>query len=82
MRLIDADKLYDIIEGCVPTPYEDSREAKEDCLTEIVNAPTVEAVSREEFRTAVNELCRLYGCYTNEHDGACNGCKWRERRNT
>lgn len=53
---------------------------KEDCLAEIVNAPTVEAVSREEFRTAVNELCRLCGCYTNEHDGACNGCKWRERR--
>ena len=81
-RLIDADKLYDIIEGCVPAPYEDSREAKEDCLAEIVNAPTVEAVSREEFRAAVNELCRLCGCYTNEHDGACNGCKWRERRNT
>lgn len=54
MRLIDADKLYDIIEGCVPAPYEDSREAKEECLAEIVNAPTIEAVSSEEFRTAVN----------------------------
>lgn len=27
-------------------------------------------------------LCRLCGCYTNEHDGACNDCKWLERRST
>lgn len=42
-RLIDADKLFDIIDGCVPAPYEDSREAKEECLREIADAPTVDA---------------------------------------
>lgn len=54
--------------------------AVEECLAEISNAPTVDVVSREEFKAAVNELCRLCGRYTREHDGACNGCKWRERR--
>lgn len=44
MRLIDADKVFDIIEGCVPAPYEDSREAKEKCLREISDAPTIDAV--------------------------------------
>lgn len=44
MRLIDADRLSKVIYGNVPAPYEDSREAKEECLREIEDAPTVDAV--------------------------------------
>lgn len=44
MRLIDGDKLFDVIDGKVPAPYEDSREAKEECLREISEAPTIDAV--------------------------------------
>lgn len=44
MRLIDADKLSKNIYENVPAPYEDSREAKEECLCAIEEAPTIDAV--------------------------------------
>ncbi len=44
MRLIDADRLFEVIDGNVPAPYEDSREAKEECLREIDEALTIDAV--------------------------------------
>ena len=44
MRLIDADRLSEAIHENVSAPYEDASWAKEDCLTEIEAAPTVDAV--------------------------------------
>ena len=44
MRLIDADRLSEAIYNNVSAPYEEAVWAKEDCLTEIDAAPTVDAV--------------------------------------
>ena len=44
MRLIDADLLSEAIYDNVSAPYEEAVCAKEDCLTEIYAAPTVDAV--------------------------------------
>ena len=44
MRLIDADRLSEAIYDNVSAPYEEAVCAKEDCLTEIDVAPTVDAV--------------------------------------
>ena len=44
MRLIDADRLSEVIYDNVSALYEDAVCAKEDCLTEIDAAPTVDAV--------------------------------------
>lgn len=44
MRLIDADRLSENIYDNIPAPYEDSREAKEECLCAIEEAPTIDAV--------------------------------------
>lgn len=44
MRLIDADLLSEAIHENVSAPYEDAVCAKEDCLTEVYEAPTVDAV--------------------------------------
>lgn len=44
MRLIDADKLSEAIHENVLAMYEESAAAKEDCLREIEEAPTVDAV--------------------------------------
>ena len=44
MRLIDADLLSEAIYDNVSAPYEEAVWAKEDCLTEIDAAPTVDAV--------------------------------------
>ena len=44
MRLIDADRVSEIIYGNVPAPYEDSREAKEECLSIIEESLTIDAV--------------------------------------
>lgn len=44
MRLIDADELSKNIYDNVSALYEDAVTAKEDCLREIEEAPTVDAV--------------------------------------
>lgn len=44
MRLIDADRLSEAIHENVSALYEDAVCAKEDCLTEIEAAQTVDAV--------------------------------------
>ena len=44
MRLIDADLLSEAIHENVSALYEDAVCAKEDCLTEVYAAPTVDAV--------------------------------------
>ena len=44
MRLIDAEQLSESIYDNVSAPYEEAVWAKEDCLTEIDVAPTVDAV--------------------------------------
>lgn len=55
-RLIDGDRLFDIIEGNVPAPYEDSREAKDECLSIISEAPEVAAVPVSELLTLRDNL--------------------------
>lgn len=44
MRMIDADRLFDSIYDNVSAPYEESVAAKKECLREIEDAPTVDAV--------------------------------------
>lgn len=33
---------------------------------------------KEELHTMNNELCQYCGKYKQAHEGACDGCKWRE----
>lgn len=33
---------------------------------------------KEELHTIKNELCQYCGKYKQAHEGACDGCKWRE----
>lgn len=33
---------------------------------------------KEELHTMKNELCQYCGKYKQAHDGACDGCRWRE----
>lgn len=33
---------------------------------------------KEELHTIKNELCQYCGKYKNAHEGACDGCRWRE----
>ena len=61
MRLIDADRLSEAIYDNVPAIYEDAVCAKEDCLTEIYVAPTVDAVPVVRC-----ENCVLHGNCTTE----------------
>nr|DAR12540.1 MAG TPA: 50S ribosomal protein L2 [Caudoviricetes sp.] len=34
---------------------------------------------KEELHTMKNELCQYCGKYKQAHEGACDGCKWREK---
>lgn len=34
----------------------------------------------KELKNCVNELCYRCGDYSREHEGACNGCRWRPIR--
>lgn len=74
MRGIDADRLSEIIEGNVPAPYEDSREAKEDCLRAIEEALSVDAVPVVRCRDCKHEFggrCIICGFKRREPDDFC-----------
>ena len=54
MRLIDAEQLSESIHENVSALYEDAVFAKEDCLTEVYAAPTVDAVPVVWCKDCVN----------------------------
>ena len=33
---------------------------------------------KKELDAAVNELCYMCGKYRDAHNGACDGCRWKE----
>ena len=35
-------------------------------------------VDAGKLRDCVNELCVQCGSYTQEHEGACDGCRWKD----
>lgn len=37
-----------------------------------------DTVPGSEFRDCRNELCLKCGSYQNAHNGACDGCRWRQ----
>jgi len=38
------------------------------------------AEEEERLNDCVNELCYVCNKYENEHEGACDGCRWRDYR--
>lgn len=59
--------------GC--TIYNDKQSCQERVLD--AAADRIEAQAKE-IDALRNELCLKCGNYTLAHEGACNGCKWRE----
>ena len=52
--------------------------AEIDWLKKCVNdLPKADVVSGRDFRDCRNELCLKCGAYTERHNGACDGCRWR-----
>lgn len=52
-------------------------ECLEDVTEDIKELPIADAVPGALFRELRDELCIHCGKYTEQHLGACNGCKWR-----
>lgn len=78
MRLIDADRLSEAIYDNVPAPYEDASWAKENCLTEIEAAQTVDAVEVVRCRECVHYEMGV--CLKIYDDGAASRYAWQERK--
>lgn len=62
--------------------YEDTglipRDIKE--LIELSVAKTNKVLQlKEELHAMKNELCQYCGKYKHAHEGACDGCRWREK---
>lgn len=49
-------------------------------LIELSVAKTNKALRlEEELQAMKNELCQYCGKYKQAHNGACDGCRWREK---
>lgn len=48
---------------------------------EIAKIPSADVVPGSDFRDCRNELCLYCGKYKERHNGACDGCRWKERGN-
>ena len=78
MRLIDANLLSEAIHENVSALYEDAVCAKEDCLTEVYAAPTVDAVPVVRCRECVHYERGV--CLKIYDDGAASKYAWQERK--
>ena len=45
------------------------------CNSSLITANAKLATDRKEL---INELCQYCGKYKQAHEGACDGCRWRE----
>ena len=92
MRLIDADRLSENIYDNIRAPYEESREAKEECLCAIEESPTIDAVPVvrckdfmhylivDEFEGGKRYMCKVnHFSYINS-DGDMHYCSYGERK--
>ncbi len=41
-------------------------------------AKAVAVKEDDELHAMKNELCQLCGKYKHEHEGACDGCRWKQ----
>lgn len=67
--------------GTTDTAYEDTGLTPGDIkeLLDMAVSKTNKVLRlKEELHTIKNELCQYCGKYKNAHEGACDGCKWRE----
>ena len=78
MRLIDADLLSEAIHENVSALYEDAVCAKEDCLTEVYAAPTVDAVPVVRCKKCVHYEMGV--CLKIYDDGAASSYAWQKRK--
>ena len=78
MRLIDADRLFESIYDNVSAPYEEAVAAKEDCLCEIEDAPTVDAVPVVRCKDCIHY--DLGVCLKIYSDGNAHPEAWQPRR--
>lgn len=53
-------------------------EKMSDGLAQFAKAVAVEE-EQSELHAMKNELCQYCGKYKQAHEGACDGCKWREK---
>lgn len=42
--------------------------------------PTADVASGRDYLDCRNELCLYCGKYKERHNGACDGCRWKEAR--
>ena len=49
-----------------------------DCADCIESLQAQLAASQRRAQDARNELCQQCGRYRESHNGACNGCRWKE----
>lgn len=64
-----------------PAAYEDTGLAPGDIkeLLDMAVSKTDKVLRlKEELHTIKNELCQYCGKYKHAHEGACDGCRWRE----
>ena len=68
--------------GTTDTAYEDTGLTPGDIkeLLDMAVSKTNKVLRlKEELHTIKNELCQYCGKYKQAHEGACDGCKWREK---
>ena len=67
--------------GTTDTAYEDTGLTPGDIkeLLDMAVSKTDKVLRlKEELHTMKNELCQYCGKYKQAHEGACDGCRWRE----
>lgn len=70
-------EIFEVKAGLGAPQFPEMSGAMQYRLGIIKDAPTDDVVSGALFRELRDELCLYCGKYTEQHLGACDGCKWR-----
>ena len=47
-------------------------------VVDLLRIHAADVVPASDFHDCRNELCLKCGAYTQKHNGACDGCRWRQ----
>jgi hypothetical protein len=61
---------------CGKLAQELERRITSSVVCELANVEPEKTQAEKDFRDCVNELCLRCGKYRDEHNGACDGCRW------
>lgn len=76
-EFIEREDAIDFLMAVLDKPHHAEFLYTDEICAALNSIPAADVVPTSDFRDCRNELCLKCGAYTQKHNGACDGCRWR-----